>query len=233
LQFVSFIRMSKLDSQLLSQSIDKVLAFAAGKEVDGVKGKVRGFTETIELQVTLTNYDPQKDKRFSGAFRLPSAPRPRMTVCMLGTEQHVSESKQIGIDAMSVDDLKKLNKNKKLVKKLAKKYDAFLASHTLIKQIPRLLGPGLNRAGKFPAVVAQGESLSDKVDEAKAQVKFALKKVLCLSTAVAHCGMSKEEITKNLTLAINFLVSLLKKNWQNVGAVYIKSSMGPAQQIYF
>lgn len=46
---------------------------------------------------------------------------------------------------MSVDDLKKLNKNKKLVKKLAKKYDAFLASDALIKQIPRLLGPGLSK----------------------------------------------------------------------------------------
>jgi large subunit ribosomal protein L10Ae len=38
-----------------------------------------------------------------------------------------------------------LNKNKKLVKKLAKKYDAFLASEALIKQIPRLLGPGLSK----------------------------------------------------------------------------------------
>lgn len=39
----------------------------------------------------------------------------------------------------------RLNKNKKLVKKLAKKYDAFLSSETLIKQIPRLLGPGLSK----------------------------------------------------------------------------------------
>ena len=46
---------------------------------------------------------------------------------------------------MSADDLKKLNKDKKKVKTLAKKYDAFLASDTLIKQIPRLLGPGLNK----------------------------------------------------------------------------------------
>jgi len=38
---------------------------------------------------------------------------------------------------MTVEDLKKLNKNKKLVKKLAQKYDAFLASEALIKQIPR------------------------------------------------------------------------------------------------
>lgn len=50
---------------------------------------------------------------------------------------------------MDVEALKKLNKNKKLVKKLAKKYHAFLASESVIKQIPRLLGPGLNKAGKY------------------------------------------------------------------------------------
>ena len=49
------------------------------------------------------------------------------------------------MEFMSADDLKKLNKDKKKVKKLAKKFDAFLASDTLIKQIPRLLGPGLNK----------------------------------------------------------------------------------------
>ena len=50
---------------------------------------------------------------------------------------------------MDVEALKKLNKNKKLVKKLAKKYHAFLASEAVIKQIPRLLGPGLNKAGMY------------------------------------------------------------------------------------
>ena len=46
---------------------------------------------------------------------------------------------------MSAEDLRKLNKNKKLIKKLANKYDAFIASEALIKQIPRLLGPGLSK----------------------------------------------------------------------------------------
>lgn len=55
---------------------------------------------------------------------------------------------------MDVEALKKLNKNKKLVKKLAKKYHAFLASEAVIKQIPRLLGPGLNKAGKWIWLVA-------------------------------------------------------------------------------
>lgn len=58
--------------------------------------------------------------------------------------------------------MKKMNKNKKLVKKLAKKYHTFLASESVIKQIPRLLGPGLNKAGKFPTLITHNETLDSK-----------------------------------------------------------------------
>jgi len=64
---------------------------------------------------------------------------------ILGDQHDIDRAKHFGIDAMSADDLKKLNKNKKLIKKLARKYDAFVASDALIKQIPRLLGPGLSK----------------------------------------------------------------------------------------
>lgn len=59
------------------------------------------------------------------------------------------QAERIGLAWMDVEALKKMNKNKKLVKKMAKKYHAFLASEAVIKQIPRLLGPGLNKAGKY------------------------------------------------------------------------------------
>lgn len=49
--------------------------------LDGSKAKERKFKETIELQVGLKNYDPQKDKRFSGTVKLPYTPRPSMKVC--------------------------------------------------------------------------------------------------------------------------------------------------------
>lgn len=34
------------------------------------------------VQIGLKNYDPQKDKRFSGTVKLPYTPRPSMKVCM-------------------------------------------------------------------------------------------------------------------------------------------------------
>jgi len=47
----------------------------------------------------------------------------------------------------------------------------------LIKQIPRILGPGLNKAGKFPSLLTHNENLVAKVDEVKSTIKFQMKKV--------------------------------------------------------
>jgi len=229
--------MAKINSEILQSSLEKILAYSKGEEIthqgEQVKGKVRKFTETIELQVTLKNYDPRKDKRFAGTFKLPFVPRPNMKVCVLGNQVHCDEAKSLGYPHMSVEDLKKLNKNKKLVKKLAAQYDAFVASQALIKQIPRLLGPGLNRANKFPTVVGSSESLEDKVTEVKSTIKFQMKKVLCLNIAVGNVSMTIDEVTTNVKLSCNFLASLLKKNWQNIKVIYLKSTMGPPQQVFF
>uniref|UniRef100_A0A8C8TID0 Uncharacterized protein n=1 Tax=Peromyscus maniculatus bairdii TaxID=230844 RepID=A0A8C8TID0_PERMB len=37
------------------------------------------FLETVELQISLESYDPQKDKCFSGTDRLKSTPRPKFS----------------------------------------------------------------------------------------------------------------------------------------------------------
>lgn len=190
-----------------------------------------------------------------------------MAICILGDQHDIDRAKHGGVDAMSADDLKKLNKNKKLIKKLARKYDAFIASDSLIKQIPRLLGPGLSKgmfellpppppklapngllspadmhlltllfsppaAGKFPTPVSHADNLSDKITEVKSTIKFQLKKVLCMGVAVGNVGMTQEQLVGNIMLAINYLVSLLKKGWQNVGSLTIKATMSPPKRVY-
>jgi len=219
--------MSKVSRDTLYESIGEIL-----KGSKAETGKQRKFLETVELQITLKNYDPQKDKRFSGTVKLPNIPRPKQQICVIGDAAHNDEAESKGVPHMSADDLKKLNKDKKLVKKLAKKYDAFLASESLIKQIPRLLGPGLNKAGKFPTMLTHQDDMLGKVNDIKATIKFQMKKVLCLNVAVGNVGMTEDQLVQNMNLAINFLVSLLKKNWQNVKSLTVKSTMGKPQRIY-
>jgi len=198
------------------------------------KEKKRNFTETVELQIALKNYDPVRDKRFSGTIKLPVAPRAKFTVCILGNQKHCDEAKVANIPFMNVDALTKLKKNNKLVKKLANQYHAFLASADLIKKIPRILGPGLNKAGKFPSVLGNNDNILEKVNEQKASIKFQLKskKNMVLGVPVGNVAMTESEVLNNTNLAINFLVSLLKKNWQNIRKLYVKSTMGPPFRIY-
>ena len=216
--------MSKIQAAQLAEAIEAVLAHS--------KAKKRKFNEAIELHVNLKAYDTQKDKRFQGTIGLPNVARPGLQVCVIADAYHLDQCAKAGIPAKSVEDLKKLNKNKKLVKKFCAQYDTFLASESIIRTIPKVVGPHMNRAGKFPTSVAMTDNLVEKIAEVQSTVKFQLKKVLCLGCAVGHIEMKEDEIRQNTVIALNFLVSLLKKNWQNLKTAYIKSTMGPSQQIY-
>uniref|UniRef100_A0A183CHL0 60S ribosomal protein L10a n=1 Tax=Globodera pallida TaxID=36090 RepID=A0A183CHL0_GLOPA len=69
--------------------------------------KKRNFRETIELQIALKNYDPQKDKRFSGTVRLKHIPRPKTKVCVLGDQKHFDEATANNIPCVAEEELAK------------------------------------------------------------------------------------------------------------------------------
>jgi large subunit ribosomal protein L10Ae len=68
-----------------------------------------------------------------------------------------------------------------------------------------------------------------QVNELKASVKFQLKKVLCMGVAVGNVSMEDKEVFSNVQLSVNFLTSLLKKNWQNVSPSGAESGAGAAE----
>jgi large subunit ribosomal protein L10Ae len=192
----------------------------------------RKFVETVELQVGLKNYDPAKDKRFSGVVKLTNPTKHKYSVCVLGDAHHMEIAQNNSIPCMDAEAPKNLNKNKKLVKKLANKYNSFMASEVVVRQIARLLGPGLNKAGKFPTPLQHTDDMMAKIHEAKCQVKFQMKKSTCLGVAVGNVKLSEAQLMENIERSINFLVSLLKKNWQNVRSLHIKSTMGKVKRIF-
>ena len=213
----------------MSSKITNADVLAGVQELRG-KIKARKFRETVELQVALKDYDPMKDKRFVGQVRLPNVPRPSLKICLIADAKHEAEAKKEGldIDVTSLDELKKFNKDKKVVKKWAKQYAILLASDTVLKKVPVVCGPILARIQRFPIVVTHKESLAAKVTDTRASVKFQLKKVTCLATAVGHVGMDDDELKSNIMMSLNFLASLLKKGWHNIKAIYIKSTMSPS-----
>merc|ERR1712007_423819 len=104
-------------------------------------------------------------------------------------------------------------------------YDMFLASSTLIKQVPRLLGPTLNKVNKFPLPVTPTEKVSNKVEELKRTLKGSLKfKVgmpMCLAFPVGNCDQETEVVVQNFIHLTNYLTSIFKKGWQNIKRIHI------------
>ncbi|UIZ25266.1 hypothetical protein KXD40_009084 [Peronospora effusa] len=80
----------------------------------------------------------------------------------------------------------------------------FLATDTLIMQIPRL-------PDKFPTRATSNDLLTEKADQVRSTLKFQI----------------NNQIVVNTQLAAAFLASLLKKNWQNIKVLYLKSTWDP------
>lgn len=53
-----------------------------------------------------------------------------------------------------------------------------------------------------------------------------------MGVAVGNIGMSEDELIGSIMLAINYLISLLKKGWQNFGNLTIKATMSPPRRLY-
>lgn len=102
---------SKIPPAILEKAIQDVLTYSN-------ETKKRKFVETVELQISLKNYDPQRDKRFSGSIRLPLPCKKSMKFCILGDAVHCEVAEKLKIDSRDIEALKQFNRNKKLVKKL-------------------------------------------------------------------------------------------------------------------
>ena len=214
--------MSKVTNDQIAKGIEDALA----------NRKKRQFVESLDFQVMLRDYDPDKDKRFNNATTLNHNVKSTLKICVIGTIGHVEEAKEQGHDGVLVDDLKKFNNEAKLIKKWARKFDCILVSESKNKDVTKLVGRYITSIGKLPVTVSEKEKVKDKVSELMKTIRFRVKKVPWLAQSFGVDNLTQEDLKQNLTKSINFLVSLLPKGWQNIKTIHIKTTMGKPVQLY-
>ena len=215
--------MAHLHQETLHKAINEIL--------EASKTKKRNFTETIELQIKLRGYIINKDKRFVGSIKLPHVIRPNVRVGVLGNKIHCEEAQKLGVPAYDLATLTSFNKEKKVVKKWTRRHHLFIASADVINQVNRVLGQTYTKANKFPTNIK--DSTVEKVlDEVRKTANIRLKKSVAFGVPVANVTMTERQVYENIMLCTNFIVTLLKKGWQSVGSINLKSTMGHAHRIY-
>lgn len=215
---------TKVSAETLYVCIEKVLLAS--------QQKCRRFVETVDLQVVLKKCKAKEYRRVAGSIRLPHIPRRKFKVCVLGDADHCEEAEENQLDFLDLQSLKKWNKKNQPVKKLANKYRGLVASESVIKKFPRSIVSGLCKKGRFPTLLTHEESMMAKVEEVRATIKFKVKKVPFIGVPVGNVKMSPDMLAENISFAVNNIVPRLKRGWENVRSLRIKSTMGPSQKLY-
>merc|ERR1712048_1229111 len=159
-------KMSKINQEQLKKSIEWIRE----------NRKQRNYVETVDLQIMLRDYNPDKEKRFNSSVVLPHQAKSTVKVCVIGNVKHLDMCKQDGI--------KKFNKQGKPVKKWARTFDFLLVSDTLNKQVAAQVGKILSSVHKLPLLLTEGEKPADKIKELTYSCRWRMKKVPWLAQGV-------------------------------------------------
>jgi large subunit ribosomal protein L10Ae len=192
----------------------------------------RNFLETVELQIMLRDYNPDKEKKFNSTVVLNHPVKRQLRICVIGAMGHIDQAKLKGIETQTMEEINLISKEAKLVKKWARKYDVLLVSDSLKLKFIKAVGKQVNSVGQQPVFILENETVEQKFQELLKTVRFRIKKGPWLSTAIACDNLPVDEIRQNILRSVNFLVSLLPKGWQNIRSLTVKTTMGSPSKLF-
>ncbi len=196
--------------------------------------KKRNFNQTFDLIVNLKDLDLKK-KSLDVFLILPHFRGRSGKVCAIVGGELEKQAKEYCDEVILSDELKKYS-DKKLIKKVAKNYDFFIAQANLMGQIASVFGRVLGPLGKMPnpkfgGVLLPNVNIKPVVEKFRKSVRLMTRKEPIIKTAVGKEDMKDEEISENFLAVYEHLVNDLPKKEHNVKNVLIKLTMGKPVQV--
>jgi len=214
------------------------VAFDRQKLVEAVKeakarAKPRNFTQTVEMAVNLKDIDLRKpENRFKLEVVLPHGRGKEPKIAVIADGAVAEAAKRLGLDVISGEQLEELAKSPREARKLAKRYDFFIAAAPLMPKIGRYLGRYLGPRNKMPQVVPPTlTNLEPIVNRLKKTVRIQLKNNPVVHAPIGTEDMDDEKLAENAEAVLNAIINKLERGENQVKSVYIKTTMGPAVKV--
>ncbi|ACS32989.1 50S ribosomal protein L1 [Thermococcus gammatolerans] len=214
------------------------MAFDRQKVVEAVKeakarAKPRNFTQTVEMAVNLKDIDLRKpENRFKLEVVLPHGRGKEPKIAVIADGAVAEAAKRLGLDVISGEQLEELAKSPREARKLAKRYDFFIAAAPLMPKIGRYLGRYLGPRNKMPQVVPPTlTNLEPIVNRLKKTVRIQLKNNPVVHAPIGTEDMDDEKLAENAEAVLNAIINKLERGENQVKSVYIKTTMGPAVKV--
>ncbi|MCD6371129.1 MAG: 50S ribosomal protein L1 [Candidatus Aenigmarchaeota archaeon] len=181
--------------------------------------KKRNFVQSVDLVINLKGLDLRKpENRLEKDVILPYGRGEDAKIVVFA-----DTIRNLEVPILTSKDIENLSKNKREVKKLARRTDFFLAEPSLMPVVGKFLGRFLGPRGKMPRIL-RGDS-GKMIEEYKKAITIRVKNNPVVQCLVGKENMKDEEIAENVMEVYKTLISLLPKGEVNVKNIYLKFTM--------
>jgi len=196
--------------------------------------KKRKFNQTFDLIVNLKNLNMKNPEHQLDLFVSLHYPFKKPSFCALIGPELQTQAKVFD-EIILLDDFEKY-KDKKLIKKLAKKHDYFIAQATIMPKVASVFGRVLGPKNKMPnpkagCVVPPNANLKVLKERLDKTARISAKVSPMVQIAVGKENMKDEEILDNIKTIYDQIIHHLPNEEQNIDSAYLKLTMGSSIEI--
>jgi large subunit ribosomal protein L1 len=191
------------------------------------KEKERKFSQTLDLIINLQKFDVKKNA-VNMFISVPHKVKEKKICAFL-------EIKNSNVDTITKSEFRKYS-DKKEVKKLARKYDFFIAQASLMPLVATTFGRTLGPSGKMPSpqlgilMNVDDRAINELKDRINASVKIRTKEA-SIKIPIGKESMKNEELIENILTVYNGLLKVLTKDKENIKNIELKFTMTKPQKI--
>jgi len=189
-------------------------------------GKKKKFIQTLDLIINLQNFDVRKES-VNTFVKVPNTSGKK--ICGFLTK------KTKIVDSIVKEEFD-MFKNPREIKRLADKYDFFIAAAPLMSAVATKFGRVLGPVGKMPSPQAgiitseSDESIQAMVDKMNSLVRVRTKES-SIKFPIGKEDLSDKELKENIEAAVSSLEAILPRKNDNIKNVLIKFTMTKPERI--
>lgn len=211
-----------MDADKLRKSIEEAIA----------KSPQRKFKESVELAINLKDVDLSNPKnRVNEEIILPNGRGKKLTVGLIAGNELISKAKDTADRLITADELDKFQDDKKGAKKMVNQTDFFIAETALMARVGKILGGVMGPRGKVPRPIPPTVDPVPIINNLRRTVRARSKEKPVVHVPIGTRDMEIEKIVQNGIEVMKRVTSKLEKGEDNIRAIYVKTTMGPAIKV--
>ena len=211
---------------IASNKINQVIEDALQSE------RERKFVETMEVAINLRDVDLQNpQKRINAEVSLPHGRGRPARVAVFAQGEMAAISKKIVDTVISPEQIDEYSENKREARKLADKFDFFVAETGLMATIGKSLGVVLGPRGKMPRPIPPQADIARIIKSLTNLVPVRSKDRPTFHVPFGNVSMSQEQLADNLETILKRVESNLDRGNDNIASIWVKTTMGKAVRL--